>query len=96
MLEMSRSGRNGPGKRDLDMILVDRKAQIQQFQLAIVAVEQVSSGSRVLAGASHVLAQTVESGAFVGIAFRVVAVRAADVLLERSYPVNLIRHLERA
>lgn len=93
---MSWSGRDGPGKGDLDVILIDGKAQVQQLELAIVSVEQVSSSSRVLAGASHVLAQTVEGGAFVGIAFRVVAVRGADVLLEWSYPVYLVGHLERA
>jgi len=78
------------------MVLIDREAQVQQLQLTVVAVEQVPSSSRVLAGASHVLAQTVQGGAFVGIAFRVVAVGGADVLLERSYPVYLVCHLERA
>jgi hypothetical protein len=30
-VNMSRSGRDGPGKRDLDVVLIDRKAQIQQL-----------------------------------------------------------------
>lgn len=30
--------RNGPGEGDLDVVLVDGEAQIQQLQLAIVAV----------------------------------------------------------
>ena len=86
---------NTPGKRDRDVALVDGKAQIQQLQLTVITIEQISSSSAVLAGSSHVLAQAVEGGAFVGISLGLVAVRGADVLLERCYPINLVGRLER-
>jgi hypothetical protein len=84
-----------PGKLDLDVVLVDGKAQIQQLQLAVVSVQQVPARSAVLARAAHVLAQAVEGRALVGIALRIVAVRGADVALERLDPVDLVGLLQR-
>lgn len=44
-----------PCKADLDMILIDRKPQIQQFQLSVVSIQQVPSSRAVFPCAPHVL-----------------------------------------
>lgn len=77
------------------MVLVDGKPQVQQLQLAVVSIEQVSPRSTVLAGPSHVLTQTVQGGAFFGIAFWVITVGCADVGLEGVDPVDFVGLLER-
>lgn len=50
---------NAPCKRDLDVLLVDGEAQVEQFKLAVVSVEQIPPGSAVLPGTSHVLPEAV-------------------------------------
>lgn len=50
---------HAPCEGDLDVLLIDRKAQVEQLQLSIISVEQVPSGSAVLACTSHVLPETV-------------------------------------
>jgi len=45
-----------PGKRDLDVIFVHRKPQIQEFQLPIIPIQQIASCRTVLASTPHVLA----------------------------------------
>jgi hypothetical protein len=77
------------------VVLVDGEAQVQQLQLAVVSVQQVSPRSAVLARAPHVLAQPVQRRALLGVALRVVAVRGADVALERLDPVDLVGLLQR-
>ena len=77
------------------MVLIDGKSQVQELQLAVVAVEQVSAGGAVLARAPHVLSQAVQGGALLGVALRVVAVRLSDVGLERLDPVDLVGLLQR-
>jgi hypothetical protein len=84
-----------PGKGDLDVLLVNGEAQVQQLELAVVAVQQVPARGAVLSGAPHVLAQAVEGGALLGIALGVVAIGIPDVGLERCYPVYLVGGLER-
>jgi hypothetical protein len=84
-----------PSKRDLDVVLVHRESQIEQFELAIVSVQQVSARGAVLAGASHVLAQPVKHTTFFRVALRIVAICVAYVGLERRNPVDLVGLLER-
>ncbi len=76
------------------MILVNGEPQIQQLKLAIISIQQVSSGGAVGACSSHVLAQAVEGCAFLMVFVWVVAICHADVAFERSYPVDLTRLLE--
>ena len=77
------------------MLLVHGEPQVQQLQLAVVAVEEISAGGTVLARSPHVLPQTAEGCALLGISLRVVAVRVLDVVLERPDPVDLVGGLER-
>lgn len=87
-------GTDVPGEGDLDVLLINREAQVEQFQLAIVSVEKVPSGSAVLACTSHVLPEAVQGGALLGIPFWIVAIGVPDVVLERVYPVDLVGGLE--
>lgn len=41
------------------MLLVDGEAQVEQFKLAVVSVEQIPSRSAVFPGTSHVLPEAV-------------------------------------
>lgn len=50
---------NAPRERDLDVLLVDGKAQVEQFKLAIVSIEQIPPGRAVLPGTPHVLPEAV-------------------------------------
>lgn len=84
-----------PGKLDLDVVLVDRKPQVQKLQLAVVSVQQIPPRSTILPRAPHILPQPVQRRALLGIALRVVAIRGANVALERLYPVDLVRLLQR-
>lgn len=77
------------------MVLIHRKTQIQQLQLPIISVEKISPRSTILPGASHVLAQAVKRGAFLRISLGVIAIRLADILLERLDPINLAGLFER-
>lgn len=77
------------------MVLIDGKPQIQQLKLSVISVQQVPPSGAVLTSPAHVLPQSVESRAFFLVAVRVVAVRLADVALERGDPVNLICLLQR-
>ena len=91
-----KSGRaNVPGKGYLDVLLINGKAQIQQLELAIIPIKDISSGGAVLAGAPHILSQAVQSSAFFSITFGVVSISVPDVSLERSDPVDLVGGLER-
>lgn len=77
------------------MLLVDREAQVEQLQLAIVPVEKVASGSAVLACTPHVLPEAIQGGALLSIPLWVVAIGVLNVMLERMYPVDLVGGLER-
>lgn len=77
------------------MLLVNRKPEVEQFQLSIVAIQKVSASGAVLACTSHVLSEAVQGGAFLGIAFGIIAVGILDVVFERMYPVDLVGGLER-
>lgn len=88
-------GANAPGKRDLDVLLVDGEAQVEQLQLAIVSVQQVPSGGAVPACTPHVLPEAVQGGALLGIPLRIIAVTALYVVFQRVYPVNLVGGLDR-
>jgi hypothetical protein len=84
-----------PGEADLDVVLVDGEAQVQQLELAVVSVQQITPRGAVLAGAPHVLPQPVQRRAFLRVALGVVAIGRADVALQRGDPVNLARLLHR-
>lgn len=88
-------GEHAPGKRDLDMLLIDGESQIQQLKLSVVSIEEVPSGSAVLACTSRVLPEAVQGGALLGIPLRIVAVGVLYVVLQRVYPVDLVGGLER-
>lgn len=77
------------------MLLVDRKAQVEQLQLAIVPVQQIPPGGAVFASAPHVLPQPIEGSAFLGVPFGIVSICVADIPLKRRDPVNLVCSLER-
>ncbi len=77
------------------MLLVDGKAQVQQFKLPIVAIEKISAGRAVLASTPHVLAQAVERGTLLGVPLGVIAVCVLDVVLQRRDPVDLVCGLQR-
>lgn len=77
------------------MLLVNGKAQVEQLELAIVSVEEVPSSGAVLAGTSHVLPEAVQSGAFLGVSLRVVAICILYVVFEGMHPVDLVGGLER-
>ena len=77
------------------MVLVDGEAQVQQFQLAIVSIQQISPRSTVLASASHVLPQPIQRGTLLSISFRVIAIGSAYVALERIDPIDLVGLLQR-
>lgn len=77
------------------MLLIDRKAQIEQLQLAIVSVKKVPSGCAVLACTSHVLPEAVQGGAFLCVSLWIIAIGIANVVFEGMYPVDLVGGLER-
>lgn len=77
------------------MLLIDRKPEVEQFKLAIVAVQQVSAGGAVLSGAPHVLPEAVQGGALLGISLWVIAIGVLYIMLEGVYPVDLVGGLER-
>lgn len=84
-----------PCERDLDMVLINGKPEIQQFQLAIISIQQVASSSAILACASHILAQPVEGCALFAISLGIITVDRPDVVLERANPIDLVRLLQR-
>ena len=77
------------------MVLVHRKSQIQQLQLSIISIKQVSPCGTIFPSPSHILPQAVQRGAFLRIPLRVVAIRLADILLERLNPIDLAGLFER-
>ena len=77
------------------MLLVDREAQVQQLELAVVPVQEIPACGAVLPSSAHVLPQAVEGGALFGISLGVVAVRVLDVRLQWRDPVDLVGGLER-
>lgn len=77
------------------MILIHREAQVKQLQLSIVAIEQVTTSGTVAASSSHILPQPIESGTFFRVALWIITVGGPDMRLERLYPINLVRLLER-
>lgn len=83
-----------PSKRYLDVLLVDGEAQVQELELAVVAVEHIAARGAALAGAAHVLPQAVESRTLLGVALGVIAIRVADVGLEGVDPVDFVGGLE--
>ena len=91
-----KTGAGSPGKRDLDVILIDGKPQVQQLQLTVVSIQQIPAGGAVLAGTPHVLTESVQGGTFLGIPLRIVAVGLTDVGLEGMDPVDLVGLLQRA
>jgi len=76
------------------VILIDREPQIQQLQLAIVAVKQIATGGAILTGASHVLPEAVEGSTFLAVGLRVLAIGLPDVILEGLDPIDLIGLLQ--
>lgn len=86
---------SAPGEGDLDVLLVDGEAQVEQLKLAVVSVEEIPSSSAVLSCASHVLAEAIQRGALLGISLRVVAVGVLYVVFQGVYPIDLVGSLER-
>lgn len=78
------------------MILINWEPEIQQLQLAIVAVQQIATGSAILTGASHVLPEAVEGGTFLTVILRVLAIGLPDVILEGLDPIDFVGLLQRA
>lgn len=76
------------------MVLIDRKTEVQQFQLSIISIEQISSSGTVLSGTSHILAQPIQRGAFLRISLRIVAIGLSDIGLERLNPIDFAGLLE--
>lgn len=85
-----------PCERDLDVVLIHREPQIQQLQLAIVTVQQIATGSAVLASSSHILAEAVEGRTFLTVSLGVFPIGLSDVILEGLDPIDLVGLLERA
>jgi len=50
---------NAPCERDLDVLFVDGEAQVEQFKLAVVSVEQIPPSGAVFPGTPHVLPEAV-------------------------------------
>lgn len=86
---------DSPGERDLDMILINRKPQIQQLQLSVISVQQIPPRGRICTRTSHVLPQSMQSVAFFSILFWIIAIVVPDVSFERIYPVDLVGLFER-
>jgi hypothetical protein len=78
------------------VVLVHRKPEVQQLQLSVVPVEQISSGRAVLARTPHVLPQPVQRRTLLRVPFGIIAVGLADMRLERSDPIDLVGLLQRA
>lgn len=88
-------GASAPGEGDLDVLFVDREAQVEQLKLAVVSVEEIPPGSAILACTSHVLAEAIQRGALLGISLWVVAVGVLYVVFQGVYPIDLVGSLER-
>lgn len=84
-----------PGERYLDVVLIHRKPQVEQFQLSIISVQQVPSRSAVLPGAPHVLPQPIQCRTFLLVALGVVPICSPNVSLQRGYPVDFVGLLQR-
>lgn len=84
-----------PCERDLDVLFIDGEAQVEQLELAIISVEQVPPGGAVFAGASHILPEAVQGGAFLSISLGIVTIGVLYVVFQRVYPVDLVGGLER-
>lgn len=78
------------------MVLIDGEAEVQQLQLAVVTIEQVTSSSTILASASHILSKPVECCTFLAITLGVLAISLPDVILEGLDPIDLVGLLQRA
>ena len=85
-----------PCKGDLDVILVNRESEVQQLQLSVVTIQQVTTGSAILPSASHVLPKAVEGRAFLTVALGILAICLPDVLLEGLDPIDFVCLLQRA
>lgn len=57
---IERENRTIPSKRDFDMTLINRKPQVQELELSVVAIQQIAASRAILPGPSHVLSQPVE------------------------------------
>ena len=71
------------------MVFVNREPQIQQLELTIVPIEKVSSRCAVLPSPPHILPQSVERIALLGIPLGIIAVCLSDVPFQRRDPVYL-------
>ena len=78
------------------MVLIDGESQIQQFELAIISVQQIAACSAIFARTSHVLPQAVEGGTFLSISFGVFAIGLPNVILEGLDPIDFVGLLQRA
>lgn len=77
------------------MLLIDGEPEVEQFELSIVPIEEVSARGAVLSRTSHVLPEAVQGGAFLGIPFGVIAISVLYIMFEGVYPVDLVGGLER-
>lgn len=77
------------------MLLVDGEAKIQELELAIVSIQQVSASGALFPSTPHILAQAVECCAFFGIPLGIVSKGISDVSLQRGDPVDLVGGLQR-
>jgi len=76
------------------MSLINGKAQVEDLELAKVAVQNISAGD-IVPCAPHILAQSVDGPSLFRVFFWVVLVGDSDVSSERRHPVDLVRPLER-
>lgn len=79
-----------PRKRNSDVVLIDGESEVKELQLAVVSIQQVATGSTVLPCTSHVLAQPVESDAFLVVSFGIFTIGLPDVILKGLDPVDLV------
>lgn len=84
-----------PCEGDLDVVVIDGEPEVQQLQLTVVSIQQITTDSAVFAYAPHVLAKPVESRAFLTVLFGVLTMALSNVILEGLDPINLVGLLQR-
>ena len=84
-----------PSEGYLDMILIHGKPQIQQLQLTIVSIQQISSGRAIFPCTSHILPYPVECITLFRVLFWIIAVSLSDVGLQWLDPVDVLCLLQR-
>lgn len=77
------------------MVVVDREPEVQQLQLTVVSIQQITTDSAVFPYTPHILTKPVESRAFLTVLFGVFAMTLSNVILERLDPINLVGLLQR-